>query len=85
MASNENVIEFEGYEFRCFSLIEYKSLIELLKEDPFKYPPAYEKLTGDLKGLYSRRINFQHRLVYCVDIDNKIVKIVSTFSHYDNI
>ena len=43
-----------------------KKLIEVLKENPFQNPPPYEKLTGDLKGLYSRRINIQHRLVYKV-------------------
>lgn len=58
-------------------------LIELLKENPYKNPPSYEKLVGDLDGLYSRRINLKHRLVYSVDDKNKIVKIVSAWSHYD--
>ena len=50
-----------------------KKLIEVLKENPFQNPPPYEKLTGDLKGLYSRRINIQHRLVYKVnEQENKI-------------
>ena len=44
-----------------------KKLIELIKENPFQNPPPYEKLAGDLKGLYSRRINIQHRLVYKVN------------------
>ena len=43
-----------------------KKLIDVIKENPFQNPPPYEKLTGDLKGLYSRRINIQHRLVYKV-------------------
>ena len=62
-----------------------KALIELLKENPFKNPPSYEKLVGDMDGLYSRRINIKHRLVYQVYEDNKIVKIVSAWSHYENI
>lgn len=62
-----------------------KALIELLKENPFQNPPAYEKLVGDMEGLYSRRINLKHRLVYQVDEENKTVKIVSAWSHYENI
>ncbi len=62
-----------------------KALIELLKESPFQNPPAYEKLVGDLDGLYSRRINIKHRLVYAVDEEKQIVKIVSAWSHYENI
>ena len=62
-----------------------KNLIELLKENPLKTPPAYEKLIGDLKECYSRRINFQHRLVYKVDENKKRVYILSMWSHYENI
>lgn len=62
-----------------------KALIELLKENPFQSPPSYEKLIGDLDGLYSRRINIKHRLVYQVFEDSKTVKIVSAWSHYENI
>ena len=58
-------------------------LVEILKENPFKNPPRYEKLTGNLKGLYSRRINKQHRLVYKVFEQEKTVKIVSMWSHYE--
>ena len=60
-------------------------LIELIKENPFQNPPPYEKLLGDLDGLYSRRINIQHRLVYEVLEDIKTVKIISMWSHYENI
>lgn len=60
-----------------------KALIDLIKEDPFQKPPGFEKLVGDLKGLYSRRINIQHRLVYQVYKDEKTIKIVSIWSHYD--
>ncbi len=56
-------------------------LVELLKVDPFKFPPPYEPLLGTLKGMYSRRINRQHRLVYMVENDN--VKILSMWTHYE--
>ena len=62
-----------------------KALIELLKENPFQNPPSFEKLVGDMDGLYSRRINIKHRIVYQVFEDKKIVKIVSAWSHYENI
>ena len=62
-----------------------KKLIELIKENPYQTPPPYEKLTGDLNGLYSRRINIQHRLIYKVDEDEKTIKILSLWSHYENI
>jgi toxin YoeB len=54
-------------------------LLKLLKENPFKKPPSYEKLVGDLSGAYSRRINLQHRLVYQVLKDIKTVKVIRTF------
>lgn len=62
-----------------------KQLIDLLKENPFQNPPPYEKLIGDLKDLYSRRINIQHRLVYQVLEDKNIVRILSLWSHYENL
>ena len=52
-----------------------KALAELLENDPFQTPPPYEKLTGDLKGLYSRRINVQHRLVYEVNEETRTVRV----------
>ena len=58
-----------------------KLLIELLKENPYKNPPPYEKLLGDLKGAYSRRINVKHRLVYAVLEEKQIVEIISLWSH----
>ena len=54
-----------------------KSLIDILRENPFQNPPPYEKLVGDLQGAYSRRINIKHRLVYQVYDVEKIVKIIS--------
>ncbi|WP_295918056.1 Txe/YoeB family addiction module toxin [Anaerovibrio lipolyticus] len=60
-----------------------KALIELIKVNPFQTPPSYEKLVGDLKGLYSRRINIQHRLVYQVYEEEKTIKIISLWTHYE--
>jgi toxin YoeB len=58
-------------------------LIKLLQEDPFKIPPPYEKLVGDLTGTFSRRINIQHRLVYEVYEDEKIVRVLRMWTHYE--
>lgn len=60
-----------------------KKLIEIIRENPFQNPPPYEKLTGDLSGAYSRRINIQHRLVYQTDEITRIVKILSMWTHYE--
>lgn len=60
-----------------------KALIDIIRENPFKIPPPYEKLVGDLQGLYSRRINVKHRLVYEILEDDKIVKIISLWTHYE--
>lgn len=57
-------------------------LIDLLKEDPFRKPPEYEALVGDLSGTYSRRINIQHRLVYQVYEEEKVVKVLRMWTHY---
>ncbi len=59
-----------------------KELIEIIKKDPFKNPPPYEKLVGNLNGSYSRRINIQHRLVYEVREEDKVVRISRMWSHY---
>lgn len=61
-----------------------KALIDVIRENPFQTPPPYEKLVGDLQGLYSRRINIQRRLVYEVLAAEKAVKIVSLWTHYEN-
>ena len=58
-------------------------LLEIVSEDPFRNPPPYEKLVGDLAGAYSRRINFQHRLVYQVFEKEKIVRILRMWTHYE--
>ena len=60
-----------------------KNLLELLSQDPFAPVPPYEKLVGDLKGFYSRRINIQHRLIYEVDETQKIIKVPRMWSYYE--
>ena len=60
-----------------------KALIEVIREHPYQTPPSYKKLVGDLQGLYSRRINIQQRLVYQVLKEEKTIKIVSLWTHYE--
>lgn len=60
-----------------------QELLALIAEDPFKKPPPFEKLVGDLAGAFSRRINIQHRLVYQVLEDEKVVKVLRLWSHYE--
>lgn len=60
-----------------------KDLLDILREDPFKPYPPFEKLIGELEGAYSRRINIQHRLVYQVYEDEKIVKIIRMWTHHE--
>lgn len=58
-------------------------LLRLLANNPYQTPPSYEKLVGDLSGAYSRRINGQHRLVYQVLENEKMVKVLRMWSHYE--
>jgi Txe/YoeB family toxin of toxin-antitoxin system len=58
-------------------------LLDLLAADPYQQPPPYEALVGDLRGACSRRINIQHRLVYQVVVDVRVVKVLRMWSHYD--
>ena len=60
-----------------------EELIDLLKENPYQTPPFFEKLVGDLSGLYSRRINIQHRLVYQILDDERTVKVLRMWTHYE--
>ncbi len=60
-----------------------KKLLDLLREDPYQSPPPLEKLVGDLAGAYSRRIDIQHRLVYQVLDDEKVVKVLRMWTHYE--
>ncbi|MCI0455208.1 MAG: Txe/YoeB family addiction module toxin [Candidatus Dadabacteria bacterium] len=60
-----------------------EKLLKILGDNPFQTPPPYEKLVGDLTGAYSRRINEQHRLVYQVFKDEKVVKVIRMWTHYE--
>jgi Txe/YoeB family toxin of toxin-antitoxin system len=60
-----------------------KELLDVISENPYQTPPPYEKLIGDLASAYSRRINIQHRLVYQVLENEKIVKVLRMWSHYE--
>ena len=59
-----------------------ETLLEILRQDPFRTPPPFEKLVGDLSGAYSRRINIHHRLVYQVLKRERTVKIIRMWTHY---
>lgn len=60
-----------------------QELLALISEDPYRKPPPFEKLIGDLAGAYSRRINIQHRLVYQVLEEERAVKVLRLWSHYE--
>ncbi|MCK4715853.1 MAG: Txe/YoeB family addiction module toxin [Candidatus Marinimicrobia bacterium] len=58
------------------------NILDILQHNPFQSPPPFEKLIGDLSGVYSRRINIQHRVVYQVYKEKKTVKIIRMWTHY---
>ena len=58
-------------------------LLDIIAEDPFRNPPPYEKLVGDLAGAFSRRINIQHRLVYQVYNAKRTIKVIRLWTHYE--
>ena len=60
-----------------------KKLLNLIADDPYRFPPSYEKLIGDLQGYCLRRINLQHRLVYRVHEDLHVIVVHAMWSHYD--
>lgn len=60
-----------------------EKVLEILKDDPFAAYPPYERLLGDLSGAFSRRINIQHRIVYQVYEEEKIVKVIRMWTHYE--
>lgn len=60
-----------------------RQLLDILAADPFRTPPLYEKLIGDLAGAYLRRINIQHRLVYQVLKTERVVKVLRLWTHYE--
>lgn len=63
--------------------LKAQELLALVAEDPYCKPPPFEKLVGDLSGAYSRRINIQHRLVYQVIDEEKVIKVLRLWSHYE--
>ena len=60
-----------------------QALLDILEVDPLQNPPPYEKLVGDLKGAFSRRINIQHRLVYEIFRKEKKIRVLRMWSHYE--
>jgi toxin YoeB len=60
-----------------------QALLEILEQDPYQTPPSFEKLIGDLSGAYSRRINIQHRLVYQAMDEERVVKVLRMWTHYE--
>jgi toxin YoeB len=60
-----------------------EQLLEILRANPYRSPPPYEKLLGDLSGACSRRINIQHRLVYQILDDVRTVKVIRMWTHYE--
>lgn len=58
-------------------------ILDKMSDNPFYYPPSYEKLVGDLKGYYSRRINRQHRIIYSVLDNKKEIHIIRMWTHYE--
>ena len=60
-----------------------QELLAVLADDPFRNPPPFEKLVGDLAGTYSRRINIQHRMVYEVFAKEKAVRVLRMWTHYE--
>ena len=63
--------------------LKAENLIDILRKNPYQTPPPFEKLLGDLTGAYSRRINIKHRLVYQILDDEKTVKVIRMWTHYE--
>lgn len=76
-AKQKNLVKQAGLESKV------RTLLDIISEDPFRTPPPFEKLIGVLEGLYSRRINIKHRLVYHVIEEEKAVHVVSMGTHYE--
>ena len=60
-----------------------EKLLDILRKNPYQTPPPFEKLVGDLSGAYSRRINIQHRIVYQILDEQKTVKVIRLWTHYE--
>ncbi len=63
--------------------VKVEGLLEILRDNPYLSPPSFEKLVGDLSGAFSKRINIQHRLVYQVIDEEKTVKVIRMWTHYE--
>jgi Txe/YoeB family toxin of toxin-antitoxin system len=62
-----------------------ETLLDILRENPLQNPPPFEKLIGDLAGAYSRRINIQHRLIYQIYLEERVVKVIRLWSLMSNL
>ena len=60
-----------------------ENLFNILRQNPFQNPPPYEKLVGDLEGVFSRRINIQHRLIYQTNEREKTIRVLRMWTHYE--
>lgn len=60
-----------------------QDLLTIIQKNPYQNPPPYEKIVGDLSGACSRRINIQHRLVYQILVDEKVIKVLRMWTHYE--
>jgi len=60
-----------------------KSLLDIIRKDPYQNPPPYETLVGDLSGAYSRHINIQYRLVYQIYEEEHTIKVIRLWTHYE--
>ena len=60
-----------------------ENLFNILRQNPFQNPPLYEKLVGDLEGVFSRRINIQHRLIYQTNEREKTIRVLRMWTHYE--
>ena len=80
--TNQAVKDFEKIKQYPVLLKKVQNLLDLIENNPFETPPSYEKLIG-FESVYSRRINIQHRLVYEVLKEQKIIKIIRMWTHYE--
>lgn len=80
--TKQAVKDFEKIKVNPSLLKKVKELLLLIEDNPFSNPPRYEKIIG-LKDVYSRRINIQHRLVYKVHEEKKIIQIIRMCTHYE--
>ena len=63
--------------------VRAETLLALLAEDPLQSPPPFERLVGDLAGAYARRLSIQHRIVYQVLAEERVVKVLRMWTHYE--